>query len=135
MLKKQIPLLTLFEVFYHQLKKDDISTTAYAIAFNFTFAIFPSMIFLFTVIPYIPIENLNLKILGFLGDIVPTQMYENMEGTISDIVNKPRGGLLSIGFVLATYLATNAMDFLIVAFNKVYRTKETRNFLCEGLLR
>jgi membrane protein len=132
-LKKQIPLLTLFEVFYHQLKKDDISTMAYAIAFNFTFAIFPSMIFLFTVIPYIPIENLDLKILDFLEAIVPSSMYVNMEGTITDIVSKPRGGLLSFGVVVAMYLATNAMDFLITAFNKVYRTRETRNYFVRRL--
>ena len=132
-LKKQIPLLTLLEVFYHQLKKDDLSTIAYAIAFNFTFAIFPSLIFLFTLIPYIPVENLDLTILAFLEDIIPSQMFKNMEGTITDIVSKPRGGLLSFGFLLATYLATNGMDFLITAFNKVYKTKETRNFFIQRL--
>ncbi len=128
-LKNQIPLLTIIEVLYHQLRKDDISTVAYAIAFNFTFAIFPSFIFLFTVIPYIPIEDLDMKILMFLQDVIPQQMYANMEGTISDIVSKPRGGLLSFGFLLAMFLATNGMDFLITAFNKVYQTKETRNYV------
>lgn len=132
-LQRQISLLTLIEVFYHQLRKDDISTIAYAIAFNFTFALFPSMIFLFTLIPYIPIENLDMMILNFLADIIPSQMYINMEGTISDIVSKPRGGLLSFGFLLATYLATNGMDFLISAFNKVYKTKETRNYFIQRL--
>ncbi len=132
-LKKQIPLLTLIQVFYHQLRKDDLSTMAYAIAFNFTFAIFPSFIFLFTLIPYIPIENLDVTILRFMEDIIPSRMYHNMEGTISDIVSKPRGGLLSFGFLLATYLATNGMDFLITTFNKVYKTKETRNFLVQRL--
>ena len=133
-LKHQIPLLTLMEVLYHQLKKDDISTIAYAIAFNFTFAIFPSIIFLFTLIPYIPIEALDDKILAFLADVIPSQMFDNMEGTISDIVSKPRGGLLSFGFVLAMYLATNGMDFLMIAFNKCYKTKDTRNYFVRRLI-
>ena len=73
---------------------------AYGVAFNFTFAIFPSLIFMFTVIPYIPIENLNVKILDFLQEVVPGKIYNNAEGTINDIVSKPRGGLLSFGFFL-----------------------------------
>jgi membrane protein len=102
---------------------------AYGVAFNFTFAIFPSLIFMFTVIPYIPIEDLNIKILEFLREVVPAKIYDNAEPTINDIISKPRGGLLSFGFFFALFLATNGMDALIAAFNACYKTKETRNYI------
>ena len=102
---------------------------AYGVAFNFTFAIFPSLIFLFTIIPYIPIENLNVKILDFLQEVVPAKIYVNAEGTINDIISKPRGGLLSFGFFFALFLATTGMDGFIAAFNACYKTNETRNYI------
>lgn len=102
---------------------------AYGVAFNFTFAIFPTLIFVFTLIPYIPIENFNVKIMEFLQEVTPAKIYENAEGTVYDIINKPRGGLLSFGFIFALFLATNGMDAVIAAFNACYKTKESRNYI------
>ncbi|MEQ8359879.1 MAG: YihY/virulence factor BrkB family protein [Cytophagales bacterium] len=125
----RVPLWNFGKIFWKKLVNDEISMMAYGVAFNFTFAIFPSLIFMFTVIPYIPIENLNVKILDFLQEVVPGKIYNNAEGTINDIVSKPRGGLLSFGFFFALFLATNGMDALIAAFNACYKTKETRNYI------
>ena len=133
--KRNVSLYDVIIVFIDKVRKDEIFERANSVAFNFTLAIFPTIIFLFTLIPYIPYPPaLDVKILRFLQDVMPYSTYEAAAGTIEDIVSKPRGGLLSFGFVLALYLATNGMSSLMLAFNKCYRTVERRGFLKTRLI-
>jgi membrane protein len=64
----------------------------------------------------------------FLEDVIPTNMYSAVSTTVLDIVSNQRGGLLTIGFLLALYLSTNGMAALMRAFNACYRTIEKRNW-------
>lgn len=128
---KGVPLYDILLTFIEKVKKDEIFERANSVAFNFTLAIFPAIIFLFTLIPYLEffIDGLQVRIMEFLGDLMPESIYGAASSTIEDIISKPRGGLLSFGFLLALYLATNGMNSLMVAFNKCYRTVERRSFL------
>lgn len=100
-------------------------------AFNFTIALFPLILFLLNVIPYVQFfvaEVTTENILLFIQEIMPISLYQEAEATIMDIVSKPRQSLLSLGFFLALYLATNGVISLMSAFNAVYKTKESRGF-------
>ncbi len=133
--KRNISVYDVIIVFIEKVKKDEIFERANSVAFNFTLAIFPAIIFIFTLIPYIPYPpELDVKILRFLQDVMPYSMYDAAASTIEDIVSKPRGGLLSFGFILALYLATNGMSSLMQAFNKCYKTVERRSFLKTRLI-
>ncbi|HLN54103.1 MAG TPA: YihY/virulence factor BrkB family protein [Lentimicrobium sp.] len=123
----KVPLYDVAIFFYNGLKKGDISTRSAALAFNSFLAIFPAVIFFFTLIPYIPIHNFQDNLLNLLKEFIPAQTYEAVQGTLFDIIKRPRGGLLSIGFLLAMYFATNSVNSLIDAFNKTYYTVETRS--------
>lgn len=103
--------------FWHRLRTNDILEHAYGLAFNFTLAIFPATIFVFTLIPYIPIPDLEPKIVSFLEQLMPESVYEALAPTIQDTVGKQRSGLLSFGFFSTLYLATNGMLSLIKTFN------------------
>jgi membrane protein len=107
----------------------DIDQRATSVAFSLTLASFPAIIFLFTLIPYIPIENLDAQIMEFLREIMPRGIYEEAEHTILDIVSRPRRGVLSVGFLLALITATNGMVSLMRSFNMVYHDVESRSFL------
>lgn len=107
----------------------DIDSRAAAVAFNFTLAVFPTIIFLFTLIPYIPIKNLDLQILNFLEDLMPTGIFLESKATIIDITSKKRGGVLSLGFILALYASTAAVMALMRTFNMTYRTSESRGII------
>ena len=61
------------------------------------------MIFLFTLIPYIPIEGFQETLMEVFGTILPESTNQMAFKTIDDIVNNPRGGLLSVGFILTIY--------------------------------
>lgn len=119
------------KIFFRQLQKDEIFERASAMAFNFTIALFPLILFLLNVIPYVQFfvaEVTTENILLFIQEIMPISLYQEAEATIMDIVSKPRQSLLSLGFFLALYLATNGVISLMSAFNAVYKTKESRGF-------
>jgi membrane protein len=112
-----------------EIKLDGVAKRASYMAFNFTIALFPTIIFLFTLIPYIPVPNLNLDILQFLSDLIPREMYVAVSGTIEDIVNIPHGGLLSFGFATALVLSSNGIMALLDAFEKKYPSFKKRTYL------
>ena len=129
--KRGISLYDIIVVFFEKLQNDEIVTRANAVAFNFTLSIFPAIIFIFTLIPYIQIPqlpDLSDQVLNFLSGWLPGSMYEVTASTIEDIISKRRGGLLSFGFLFSLLLATNGMVSLMKAFNRCYRTVESRNF-------
>jgi membrane protein len=119
------------KIFFDQIRKDEISERAGAMAFSFTVAMFPLLLFLLNMIPYIGLFFPNVttqNILLFIAEIIPYSIYKEAETTIMDIVSKPRQSLLSIGFFLALFLSTNGVVSMMNAFNAVYRTKENRSF-------
>lgn len=124
-------------IFLEQVRKDEISERAGAMAFSFTVAMFPLLLFLLNIIPYIGMFFKNVttqNILLFINEFIPESIYQEAEATIMDIVSRPRQSLLSIGFFLALFLATNGVVSMMNAFNAVYRTKENRSFWTTRLI-
>jgi membrane protein len=109
--------------------KYDIDQRASAVAYSLTLASFPAIIFLFTLIPYIPIENLDQLIMEMLRENIPRGIYEDADQTIMDIISRPRKGVLSFGFIFAMIASTNGMMSLMRSFDMVYQDQETRGFL------
>lgn len=125
-----LSLYTFTRIFTHNIEEDEILDRANGVAFNFILAIFPFVIFLFTLIPYVTayFPDVNKEsILTFLGEMMPSSMFDVVSDTIVDIVSNQRGGLLTFGFIFALFLATNGMLALMRAFNACYRTVEARN--------
>lgn len=115
------------DFFIKGIRNGSITNRAAALSFNTFLAIFPAIIFFFSLIPYIPIHNFQDSLLTLLKEFIPQQAYEMAEETLFDIVKRPRGSLLSVGFILAMYFATNSINSLIEAFNMTYHSIETRS--------
>jgi membrane protein len=130
----QTSMRLVLQIFFRKLRNDEIGPRANAVAFNLTLSVFPAIIFLFTLIPYIPIPQLDTRIMLFLGQVLPQGIYTEIATTIYDIVSRPRGNLLSLGFVFALFTATNGMMAIIDAFNRSYRTRDRRSFLYTRLI-
>lgn len=127
-----VSLYLIVKTLLANLQKDEILDRANGVAFNFIIAIFPAIIFLFTLIPYVSVyfPSLNTDaIMQFLGEQLPPSMFEVISSTVLDIVSNQRGGLLSFGFLLSLYLSTNGMMALMRAFNACYKTIENRGAL------
>ena len=129
--------LSLYDIlffFYKGVKQGAITTRASSLAFNFFLAFFPSIIVLFTLIPYIPIVDIQETLMELITTILPPHTNEIAFATIYDIINNPRSGLLSIGFVLTIFFATNGVNSLIEAFNSSYHINESRSIIQQRLL-
>jgi membrane protein len=121
-------------IFFEELRDDHIVERANNVAFHFTLAIFPAIIFLFTLIPELPIDNLTEEVMMLLEEVMPASVYNEAAATIEDILSKSRGGLLSFGFLTALYFATNGTTALMKAFNRTYKTKDGRGFFKSKLI-
>ncbi|WP_338814431.1 YihY/virulence factor BrkB family protein [Bernardetia sp. Wsw4-3y2] len=122
-------LYLILGIFFSKIQKDAVPDRASGIAFNLTLAIFPFVIFLFTLIPYLQIPDLEERIFTELNAIVPNGIYAFIDTTIYDIVSKQRGGLLSFGFVAALFAATSGTIGFMDAFSRSQRIIDKRNFI------
>ncbi len=120
-----VPLYDVAVFFWRSIYEGSITTRASAIAFSFFIALFPFLIFLFTLIPYIPIDNFQSELLILIQNLVPESTYSTIEGTLYDIITRPRSDLLSLGFLMALIFSTNGLASMMSAFdatiNSIYR--------------
>ena len=120
--------------FYKGLIEGAITTRACSLAFDFFLGFFPAIIVLFTLIPYIPVDGFQETLMDILMNILPPSTNEITLETLYDIINNQRGGLLSLGFVLAIYFSTNGINSLIEAFNASYHISKTESILKQRFL-
>lgn len=129
--------LCLYDVgsfFIKGIQKDAIADKSAAISYNFFMAIFPCIIFLFTLIPYLPIENFQAEFITMLKNFLPEKASEQAIAVITDITSRPRGGLMSIGVLFTLYFSTNGINSMIGSFNKTFYTVETRGMVSQRLV-
>lgn len=120
--------------FIDGVKKGSLTTRASSVAFNFVLAMFPGIIFLFTLIPYIPIENFQNEVLNLFENILPHNAYSFLESTLKDIVLQKNWGFLSFGALASLFFSMNGIHALIGAFNDTYHTIDTRSWLTQRLM-
>jgi len=124
----KLPLYTVMVFFFQEIARESILNKASSLAYNFMLAVFPGIIFLFTLIPYIPVDNFQEQLMELIQLALPNNAYEILEATLEDIIKRQNGGLLSAGFVLCTFFATNGMTTLMMSFNKASLSKESRTW-------
>ena len=129
-----MPLYDVTVFFVKGLYQGYITSRASAISFNFFLAVFPSLIFFFTIIPFIPITNFQQSLLDLIRNFLPDSAFATVRTTVEDIITRPRGGLLSLGFVLSLYFTTNGINSLIEAFNNTFHTIETRSAIKQRIV-
>ncbi len=131
---KGMPIYEVLRFFFKGIINGNITTRASAVAFDFFIAIFPTIIFAFTLLPYIPVDNFQEQLLDLIEGIIPNTAYQLVESTLVDVVSQKNWGLLSFGFIAAVFFAHNGMSALIDAFNATFHTVETRKFLNQHLI-
>jgi membrane protein len=113
-----IPVYLFFKIFIRNLMRENISLKASSVAFNLFLSLIPALIFLFTLIPYFPMQDVKQEIMLVLSSLLPYNAFETIDETLQDILNNPRGNLLSIGLLMALYFASNGVFSLMETFNK-----------------
>ncbi|WP_423146136.1 YihY/virulence factor BrkB family protein [Rubrolithibacter danxiaensis] len=129
-----LPLYTVGTFFFQEIAKDSLVSRASSLSYNFMLAIFPAIIFIFTLIPYIPIDNFQDQLLSLIALALPHNAYITVRSTLEDIVKNQNGGLLSFGFLAALFFSTNGVHNLMQAFNKSSLQRESRTWLKRRLV-
>lgn len=124
-----VSLYHVLRILWKKIITFDIDQRAASVSYSFLLAVFPGVLFLFTLIPFVPIENLDVLIMNFLRDAIPRGIYENTSNTIQDIVSRRRSDVLSFGFFFTVFAATNGMMALMRAFNMALKVREKRSYL------
>jgi membrane protein len=122
-----LPLYDVGEFFITRLNESELQTRARSLAFSFFLALFPAIIFIFTLIPYIPIASFPERLLLLIKDLLPANTFDSARDTIEDIILHQRGGLLSFGFLFALFVSADGIMALMTWFNKSYHGKELRS--------
>lgn len=111
-----ISLFNLIEFYISGILQGGISYRAAAIAFSFFMALFPFMLFILNLIPYIPIEGFQADFLGFVKQSVPPTTFNAVDNIINDILHNSHSGLLSTGFLMSVFLMTNGVNAVMSGF-------------------
>jgi membrane protein len=125
---EKLPLFDVIVFFVKGMRNGAVTTRASSLAYKFFLAIFPSLIFLITLIPYVPIPDFQDQLLQLMRDFLPSGAYDATQETLEDLIKNQNGGLLSFGFLFALFLSTDGMHSVISSFNLSIHANETRNF-------
>jgi membrane protein len=128
-----VPLYDVALFFWRSIVDGSITTRASAIAFSFFIAFFPFVIFLFTLIPYIPINNFQNELFLLIQQVVPESTFSTIEDTLTIILKQPRGDLLSFGFLMALIFSTNGLASMMSAFDATIHSIYRRSWLSQRL--
>ena len=126
---EKVPIYDVGVFYINGIANGALGVRASAISFNFFIALFPSIIFLFTLIPFIPIPNFQFELIELIKQVLPSNTFQVIENTIVDITTKKRGSLLSFGFLAALIFSTNGISAMIAAFNASANAFENRTWI------
>jgi len=124
-----LPLYDVVCFFIEGIQKNSLTTRASSLAFRFFLALFPFIIFLFSLIPYIPIANFKIQLFELIKGMLPGDAYEMASSTIEDLMTNRNEGLLSFGFIFAFYLASNGVNSMVIAFNETSHSSKKTSFI------
>ena len=134
---KGFSMYQLLELYVVGIIKGALTARAGSISFSFFMALFPFLLFVLNLIPFIPtvfsIENFDLILLDFIETLLPAESHGFFNDIFNDIQSKPRGGLLSSVFLLSIFLSANGVNSIFTSFEVSYHVKELRNIFKQYL--
>jgi membrane protein len=112
-----------------EINDDNVYNGAAALGFYLTLAIFPALILVMAVLPYLPIDRVDEAIMDLLGQALPAEAFEVVAGVVQEVTAEHRGGLLSFGILGTMWAASTGMYAIMQQLNITYDVKEARSFV------
>ena len=130
----QFSLYHLLEIYLNGILKGSFSPRASSIAYSFFLALFPFLLLLLNLIPYIRIDGFQTRFLIFIEALLPPQTTQFFYPIIADIAVNPRSGLLSFVFILSLFLSANGVNAIFSAFQYSFHVSVNRSFFRQYLV-
>ncbi|NJW52742.1 YihY/virulence factor BrkB family protein [Salinimicrobium oceani] len=125
-----LSLYDLIIIFYAGIVKGTFSARASAISFSFFMALFPFLLFLLNLIPFVDfIDDFQIAFLDFIDSLLPPDTSEFFNDILFDIAARKRGGLLSFVFLLSIFLMANGVNAVFTGFEFSYHTRVNRSII------
>ena len=114
-----------------KITSDDILGNAAQVAFYLTFALFPLLLFLISLLGIILSDKQDLQneLFGILSQVMPASAFELVRTTLNEVTSNASGGKLTLGVLITLYSASAGIDNMRGTLNDVYDLKETRSWL------
>jgi len=122
-------LYDVIEMYIIGIVKGALTSRAGGVAFSFFMALFPFLLFILTLIPFVPIDGFQEDFLFMIKQLLPPHTAESVQDVINDIINNRYTGLLSFGFIASVFLMTNGVNAILGGFEYSYHVKEMRSIL------
>ncbi len=124
----KVPVYDVTVFVYKEAQRQDLFSKANSVAFSFFLSLFPSLMSLFTLLPflrqylfnYLPEQgaNFDATLKSEIHGLMPGNAGDQIITFIEDLTTNPRVGLLSFGFLLAIFFASNGMLAMMNSFEK-----------------
>jgi len=115
---KNVPLWTVLKYLFAGMAQGTLWQSAKGLAYSFLMAIPPLLIFLFTLVAYLPFQDIQDTLMEQLPVIIPPSIYARIEHTITDVISHRHTSWMSIGFLVSIFLAANGMHGMLMSFNE-----------------
>lgn len=133
---ERVPIHKVLALVFREIRSPIMILRAKAIAYSFFLAIFPSIVFLFSLLSYLPkSRELTENILGYLTKVSPNQqMIDIFKPLINEVITGPKSGLISIGFLLIVFFMKNGVVTMMQSFNVHFEVRSGKLFIKNQLL-
>lgn len=111
----------------HRINRADILGMGAQLAYFFLLSIFPLLIFMVTLLPYLKLQQ--HQVFAFLAEIMPAEVFSLTENIIADALTTPNSGLLSIGVIGTIWSASRGVNALIKGLNRAYDVEGKASFI------
>ncbi|EJN94246.1 YihY/virulence factor BrkB family protein [Streptococcus ratti] len=108
-------------------KSSEMDLSSIAVAYYLILTIFPFLILLANLFPYLNIDTSEL--LSFMKNNLPEQLYESTSGIVVGIFNKPSTSLLWLAIVTGLWTMSKSLIFLQKSMNKSYGIQSHRDLI------
>jgi membrane protein len=105
---------------------DDGWAIASHVALSILASMFPFLIFLTALAGFFGSQNLADEAVSTLLQTWPQQVAEPIAGEIHNVLTQTRGGILTIGVVLAIYFSSRGVEAVRIALNRAYEVRDSR---------
>lgn len=117
---------------YERIMDADVFGLSAQLAYFFLLALFPFLLFLITLLGYLPIEE--TVFMDFIETYAPAEIMQMIQSNLTQIVQAQNGGLLSIGILGTLWSASNGVNAITKALNRAYEVEEDRVYIVSRLI-
>lgn len=110
----------------------DVFGLSAQLAYFFLLSLFPFLLFLITLLGYLPINE--QAVISFIETYAPAETNKLINYNLNQLINEQNGSILSLSVIGTLWSASNGVNAITKAFNQAYGVEEDRSFIVARLI-